>query len=70
MPQIDQQIANKIKTIRKKLEITKADLSNRLSISPTYLNLIESGKRKVNMDLLLRIANELKINISDMISLS
>ena len=65
MPQIDQQIANKIKTIRKKLEITQADLSNRLSISPTYLNLIESGKRKVNMDLLLRITNELKINISD-----
>ena len=62
MPQIDQQIANKIKTIRKKLEITQADLSNRLSISPTYLNLIERGKRKVNMDLLLRITSELKIN--------
>ena len=65
MPQIDQQIANKIKTKRKTLGITQADLSNRLSISPTYLNLMEGGKRKINMDLLLKIANELKVNISD-----
>ena len=65
MPQIDQQIANKIKTKRKTLGITQADLSNRLSISPTNLNLMEGGKRKINMDLLLKIANELKVNISD-----
>ena len=65
MPQIDQQIANKIKTRRRKLGIKQADLSDRLSISPAYLNLIEGGKRKVNMDLLLKIANELNVNISD-----
>ena len=55
MNQINQQIGHKIKTKRRKLGITQADLSKRLSISPTYLNLMENGKRKINMDLLLKI---------------
>ena len=57
MNQIDLQIGNKIKNKRRKLGITQSDLSKNLSISPTYLNLMESGKRKINMDLLLKIAN-------------
>ena len=65
MNQIDVQIGHKIKTKRKKLGVTQADLSKKLSISPTYLNLMESGKRKINVDLLLKLANELGIEISD-----
>jgi hypothetical protein len=65
MTQIDLQIGHKIKTKRRKLGITQADLSKKLSISPSYLNLIESGKRKVNVDLLLKLTNELNIEISD-----
>ena len=65
MTQIDSQIGYKIKTKRRKMGITQADLSKKLSISPSYLNLIESGKRKVNVDLLLKLANELNIEISD-----
>ena len=65
MNQINQQIGHKIKTKRKKLGITQADLSKKLSISPTYLNLMESGKRKIDLDLLLKIANELNVNITD-----
>ena len=65
MTQIDLQIGHKIRTKRRKLGVTQAGLSKRLSISPSYLNLIESGKRKVNVDLLLKLANELNIEISD-----
>ena len=65
MNQINQQIGHKIKVKRKKLGITQADLSRKLSISPTYLNLMESGKRKIDLDLLLKIANELNVDISD-----
>ena len=50
MNQINQQIGHKIKGKRKKLGITQSDLSKRLSISPTYLNLMESGKRKIDLD--------------------
>ena len=56
MSQIDLQIGHKIKTKRRKIGISQADLSKKLSISPSYLNLIESGKRKVNVDLLLKIS--------------
>ena len=65
MTQIDLQIGHKIRTKRRKLGITQSDLSKKLSISPSYLNLIESGKRKVNVDLLLKLSSELSIEISD-----
>ena len=65
MNQINQQIGHKIKTKRRKSGITQADLSKKLSISPSYLNLMESGKRKINLDLLLKVANELNIEVSD-----
>ena len=65
MAQIDFQIGHKIKTKRRKLSITQADLARKISISASYLNLIESGKRKVNVDLLLKLTNELNIEISD-----
>jgi len=65
MKQIDQQIGHKIKAKRKKRGITQADLSKKLSISPTYLNLMESGKRKIDFDLLLKITSELNVDISD-----
>ena len=58
MSQIDQQIGHKIKTKRKKLGITQANLSKKLLISPTYLNLMESGKRKIDLDLLLKSSNQ------------
>jgi hypothetical protein len=63
--QIDLQIGHKIKRKRRKLSITQSDLAKKLSISASYLNLIESGKRKINVDLLLKLVNELKIEISD-----
>ena len=65
MNQIDQQIGHKIKAKRKKLQITQANLSKKLAISPTYLNLMESGKRKIDLDLLLKISNELNVDVSD-----
>ena len=65
MSQINLQIGHKIKSKRRKLGILQTDLAKKLSISPSYLNLIESGKRKISVDLLLKLANELGIEISD-----
>jgi len=65
MTQIDLQIGHKIRTKRRKLGVTQVGLSKKLSISPSYLNLIESGKRKINVNLLLKLASELNIEISD-----
>ena len=66
MQQIDLKIGPKIKGRRRQSGISQAGLSERLSISPSYLNLIESGKRKVDGDLLIKICSELGIEISDL----
>ena len=65
MSQINLQIGHKIKTKRRKLGVSQLDMSKKLSISPSYLNLIESGKRKINVDLLLKLSNVIGIEISD-----
>ena len=63
MSQLDAQIGYKIKSKRRKVGISQFEMAKKLSISPSYLNLIESGKRKINVDLLLKLANELGIEI-------
>ena len=66
MSQIDKEIGRKIKVFRKKLGLQAKRLAEQLSISPSYLNLIEGGKRKIDGDLLLRISQELRIELSDL----
>ena len=65
MSQIDLQIGYKIKSKRRKIGVLQVDMAKKLSISASYLNLIESGKRKINVDLLLKLSNELGIEMSD-----
>ncbi len=67
MSQIDTEIGKKIKVFRQKLGLQAKKLAEEIRISPSYLNLIESGKRKIDSDLLLRICQELRIELSDLI---
>jgi hypothetical protein len=41
-------------------------LAVELGISPSYLNLIEKGKRKIDGDLLLKVCDKLNIDLSDL----
>ena len=66
MSQIDLKIGPKIKAFRRQLGLQANKLSEQLGISPSYLNLIESGKRKTDGDLLLKVCEELKIELSDL----
>ena len=68
MSQIDIKIGSKIKSFRQKLGLQAKKLSEQIGISPSYLNLIESGKRKIDGDLLLKICQELRVEISDLSS--
>ena len=63
MSQIDTKIGPKIKAFRRQLGIQANKLAEEMSISPSYLNLIESGKRKIDGDLLLRVCDKLKIEL-------
>jgi XRE family transcriptional regulator, fatty acid utilization regulator len=70
MSQLDLKIGPKIKAFRRQLGIQANKLAEKLSISPSYLNLIEGGKRKIDGDLLLKACQELKIELSDLTSKS
>ena len=61
MSQIDLKIGPKIKAFRRQLGLQANKLAEELSISPSYLNLIESGKRKIDGDLLLKVCEKLNI---------
>ena len=64
--EINKDIGQKIRVFRKKLGLQANKLAEQLSISPSYLNLIESGKRNIDAELLLKICQELRIEISDL----
>ncbi len=66
MSQVDLKIGPKIKSFRRQLGLQANKLSEQLGISASYLNLIESGKRKIDGDLLLKVCEELKIELSDL----
>ena len=70
MSQLDLKIGPKIKAFRRQLGIQANKLAEQLKISPSYLNLIEGGKRRIDGDLLLKICQELKIELSDLTSKS
>ena len=64
--EINNKIGPKIKTFRQKLGLQANKLAEQLNISPSYLNLIEGGKRNIDADLLLRICQELRIELADL----
>jgi len=70
MSQLDLKIGPKIKAFRRQLGVQANKLADKLNISPSYLTLIEGGKRKIDANLLLRICQELKIEVSDLTSKS
>ena len=65
---INSNIGANIKSFRKKLGLQANKLAEQLEISPSYLNLIESGKRNIDGDLLIKICNELRIELDDLTS--
>jgi len=70
MSQLYSKIGPKIKAFRRQLGMQANKLAEQLKISPSYLNLIEGGKRRIDGDLLLKVCQELKIELSDLTSKS
>ena len=57
---------NRIREIRKKREMTLSDLSGKVSISIAYLSDIERGNRPGGKDTLIRIADALGVNVTEL----
>lgn len=41
--------------------LSQAEFAKRLAISPSYLSLIEAGKRRAPQDVLMKLSDELKV---------
>jgi predicted transcriptional regulator/transcriptional regulator with XRE-family HTH domain len=59
-------VGPRIRERRRSLGITQSALASRIGISPSYLNLIESGRRNIGGAVLKRIASALDIAIDDL----
>ena len=68
MSQLDLKIGPKIKAFRRQIGLQANKLAEDLKISPSYLNLIEGGKRKIDGELLLKVCDRLNIQLSQLTS--
>ncbi len=68
MSKLHSKIGPKIKAFRRQIGMQANKLAEELGISPSYLNLIEKGKRKIDGDLLINVCEKLRIEISDLTS--
>ena len=59
-------IGSKIRKERRSIGLSQTDLSKKLNISASYLNLIESGRRTVTVPLLIKIGSELGLSLKDL----
>ncbi|MEO0465969.1 MAG: short-chain fatty acyl-CoA regulator family protein [Pseudomonadota bacterium] len=59
-------IGPRVKRLRTMLDLTQAEFARRLEVSSTYVNLIERNQRPVSAAVLLKLAEEFDINVSDL----
>ena len=59
-------IGSKVRKERRAKGLSQSELSKKLGISPSYLNLIESGRRTITVPLLIKIGNELSLSLKDL----
>ncbi len=54
----------KVRGLRRRENLSQVQLATRLGISPSYLNLIESNRRPLPAPLLIRLAQELRVDLT------
>ena len=61
-------LASNIKARRKELGLTQEKLAEKISTASTYIAMIESGKRTPSFKMIERIAENLKVDASELFS--
>lgn len=57
-------LGGKVRALRRRFDLTQAQLAERLGISPSYLNLIESNKRPLPAELLIALASQFQVDLA------
>ena len=58
-------IGQRIKELRKKLELSQEGLANEAEVDRTYVTDVENGRRNVSVEILERLIKALKISTSE-----
>ena len=58
-------LGTRVRALRQKEGLTQVEFARRLGISASYLNLIEHNQRSLTAPLLLKIAEELHVDLQD-----
>lgn len=59
-------IGRRIKELRKRLELSQEKLSERAEITPNYLSRVERGTENPTLDVLIRLADALEVEMFEM----
>ncbi len=65
---LKEMIGSRIKDIRNKKGITQEQLSESVGINPKYLSSIERGKENPTLNILLKLAQSLDVNLDEIFS--
>ena len=60
-------IAKKIKLARKKAGYTQEKLAEKVELTPGFISLIETGKKRASLETLIRVCKELEITLNDLV---
>jgi transcriptional regulator with XRE-family HTH domain len=60
-------IGSRIRMRRNDLRISQEDLAFRAGLTPTYLSLLENGKRNPSLELLYRVCSALQIELAEIL---
>lgn len=58
-------LGSRVRALRQKENLTQVEFARRLGISASYLNLIEHNQRSLTAPLLLKVAQELQVDLAD-----
>lgn len=61
-------IAEKIRRIRKLKKLTQADLAEMTGFAVSHISHLETGRKKVSLDALIRIANALGVTANQLLA--
>src|SRR5579871_4866324 len=59
-------LGGRIRRLRQEARLTQAQMAERLSISPSYLNLIEHNQRPVTVPVLLKLAQRFDVDLQSL----
>ena len=68
MPSLPQEIGRRVRIARIRLEITQAELAERLELEEATVRAVEAGRRGLSLDSLVRMAGVLGVRPGDLIN--